>query len=206
VPGDLALTYISGLPGTGFGTSGINLDLTENQVGSVSIRCPSGNSENIGFFGINIASGAGAFTLGDTNTSTKRLNLVGRPAGAVHNFVNNSTNPATINPSVRWQAGGGNAYTLVFDGPGNWIANNYLRNDNNSGATSIQKDGSGTMTWTAAGLIGNSPIGPVNINGGTLILQSSGLLANQAIENNATLQFDAASQSQTRRGHFRHLC
>jgi autotransporter-associated beta strand protein len=194
--GNLALTYTGGLPDTGFGTSGINFELTANQLGSVSIRCPSGNSGNIGLFGINLASGAGAFTLGDT--SANQLNLVGRPAGAVHSFVNDSANAATIAPSVRWQAGGGTAYTLAFDGTGDWIVNNYLRNDNNSGATTIQKDGSGTLTWTAAGLVGNSAIATLVLNGGSVILKSSGLLANQPIANNGTLlQYDAASQSQT---------
>jgi hypothetical protein len=54
--------------------------------------------------------------------------------------VNNSANPATINGGVRWQAGGGSAYTLAFGGPGNWIVNNYLVNDNPSSLVSPTKD------------------------------------------------------------------
>src|SRR5262249_42389338 len=113
---------------------------------------------------------------------------------------NNSTTPVTINPSVRWQAGGGTAYTLEFGGSGDWTVNNYLRNDNNSGVTTITVDGPGTMNWAAAGVVGNSAIGPVNINGGTLALRSSGLLAGQAIANSATLQYAAAAQAQTLSG------
>ncbi len=37
VLGNLLITYNNGLPGTGFGTSGINLDFTTNQVGSVDM-------------------------------------------------------------------------------------------------------------------------------------------------------------------------
>jgi autotransporter-associated beta strand protein len=192
---DLFLSYSGGWPGTGFGTLGVNFVLTANQANSVTIISPVASSGNIGLFGIANDSAAGTFTFGD-NTAN-RLNFVGRPAGVVHLFVNNSSTPITINPSVRWQAGGGNAYTLDFGGLGDWTVNNYLRNDNNSGPTTITVTGPGTMTWTAAGLVGNSPIGPVNVNGGTLILKSPGLLANQAILNNSILQYDAAGQAQT---------
>ena len=58
-------------------------------------------------------------------------------------MINNSSSPATINQSVRWQAGGGNAYVLDFQGTGNWIVNNYLRNDNGSGPTTIALEGPG---------------------------------------------------------------
>jgi autotransporter-associated beta strand protein len=60
------------------------------------------------------------------------------------------------------------------------------------------------MTWAGAGLAGNSPIGALTINGGTLILKSVGLCpafagggTNNIISNNATLVFDAPAQSDT---------
>jgi len=165
---NLLISYGStGLPGTGFGTSGIDLVLTPNQTNSVTIISPVAQSAAVGVFGITNNSASAAFILGDGTAN--RLNIVGRPAGAVHGLVNNSTTAVTINPSIRWQAGGGNAYTLDFGGSGSWIVNNYLRNDNNSGATTVQVDGPGTMTWAVAGIAGNSAIGPVNINGGAQI-------------------------------------
>jgi len=208
VAGSLGITYISGLPSTGFGTSGINLNLTANQTSPVTIIDPSGNSGTIGLFGINVASGAAAFTLGD-NTANQ-LNIIGRPAGSVHALVNSSANPVTINGSVRWQAGGGSAYVLDFNpGPatGSWVVYNYLRNDNGSGPTTIALEG-GTMTWYSESVVprGNSATGPVQLLGGTMIIKSSGLLpfenpgtvpsGNNTIVNNGTLlEFDAPAQS-----------
>ena len=116
---------------------------------------PIDNSQNIGFNDITLDSGAGPLVLGD-NTA-HQLNLIGRPAGAIHNMVNNSSSSATINGSVRWQAGGGNAYVLDFQGTGNWVVNNYLRNDNGSGPTTIALEGPGTMTWASTAIGKGTP-------------------------------------------------
>ena len=207
VAGPLAITYFSGLPSTGFGTKGVNWNLTSNQAGSVTIICPTGNSGAIGFYNINVAAGAGALTLGDNTTNGNgffnQLNLIARPAGAVHAMVNNSTNPATINPGVRWQAGGGSAYVLDFGGTGNWVINNYLR-PGDGGPTTIILEGPGNLIWSASGQRDNAPTGPVIINGGTMILKGSGLVpteiyvpvGNNTIVNNGTLlEFDAPAQS-----------
>jgi fibronectin-binding autotransporter adhesin len=82
----------------------------------------------------------------------------------------------------------------------NWIVNNSIRADNNAGTTLI-KEGSGTMTWTAGGQF-NSPLGsPATINGGTLILKSATLLGTQRITNNGTmLQYDSAAGACTLSG------
>ena len=203
---NLIITYGTvSLPGTGFGTFGINLVLTANQTNSVQIISAATPSAAIGLFGINIASGAGAFTLG--NNTPNNLLLMGRPAGAVHHFVNNSTNPVTLNPSIEWEAGGGNGYTYDFGGTGNWIVNTYLMPlDGAFSVSPIMVDGPGTVFWSA-GKTGvynpNAPLGPVTINGGALVIKSAGLFtgtANQAITNNAIFVFDAASQSQTLNG------
>jgi len=208
VAGPLNITYLSGLPSTGFGTSGINLNLTANQTSPVTIVCPTGNSGTIGLFGINVAAGAGAFTLGDNTPN--QLNIIGRPAGSVHTLANYSANPVTINGSVRWQAGGGSAYVLDFNaGPatGSWVVNNYLVNDNGSGPTTVALE-AGLMTWASESVVtrGNSPLGPVQILGGTMIIKSSGLLKfenpgtvpagnNTIVNSGALLEFDAAAQS-----------
>ena len=212
-PGNLTITYTAagGLPGTGFGTQGVNWNLTSNQAGSVTIISPNDNSQNIGFYNITVASGAGALTLGDNTTNENgffhQLNLIARPAGALHAMVNNSTNPATIDPSVWWQAGGGSAYILDFGGTGNWVVNNYLR-PGDSGPTTIALEGPGNLIWSAAGIRADAPTGPIIINGGTMILKSANLVpfeypttvpnGNNTIVNNGTsLEFDAPAQSDT---------
>jgi hypothetical protein len=185
------------LPGTGFGTSGINIILTTNQKNSVTLVSPVAQSATIGIFAVTNFSGSTPLVFGDSTTN--RFNIIGRPAGSLHFLENYSTTPVLINPSVRWQAGGGTSYTLEFGGSGNFVISNYLRNDNNSGATTITVDGPGTTTWVAAGAAGNSAIGPVVVNGGTLVLGSSGLLANQAISNFATLSCPFAIANPGRR-------
>jgi fibronectin-binding autotransporter adhesin len=199
---NLVITYgTTSLPSTGFGSQGINLYLTANQTNSVQIISSATKSAGVGVNYITLDAGAGAFTLGDTTANN--LLVFGRPAGAVHQFMNNSTNPATINPSVEWQAGGGSGYTYEFGGTGNWVVNSYLMPDNGAfSATTVQVDGPGTVFWSA-GKTGayspNSALGTVIINGGTLVIRSSGLFtgtANQTIVNNGTLEFDAPAQAQ----------
>jgi autotransporter-associated beta strand protein len=199
VAGNLIITYNSGLPSTGFGTSGINLVLTTNQVGSVDLVPVGGSTGNIGINDINILSAAAAFGLGDGSANV--LNFIGRPAGGTHDLVNNSAATATINPNVRWQAGGGAVYTILFDGTGNWNVTNSLANANNTGML-IAKTNSGTLYWNGpsiAGALGNSTINsPITISGGTLVLQwNNTLIDSDAITNGGTLlEFDAPSQSQ----------
>ena len=206
----LSLTAAIGFPNSGFGSDGLQLTLTANQTNSVQIICPilggaggTGGSTTIGVNSITNNSAAQPIIFGDNvingNGFYNFVNFAGRPAGATHYFVNNSTAPITIDGSVRWVAGGGTAYTLDFSGPGNWIANNYLRNDNGSGGTTVTVEGPGTMTWTANGYLGRDAINGVNINGGTLIIGGAGLLEGQItppiIANLATLIVDAPSQT-----------
>lgn len=201
------LTVVStatSLPSTGFGSSGINLLFTPNQVSSVTFTSsvPSGMAA----YGVNnivLDPGAGAVTFGNPGITDYRYEFFGRPAGAVHSLINNSANPATIHGNVRWQAGGGTAFTLDFQGTGNWVVNNYLVNDNNSGMI-ITVSGPGTTTWTPTGYLGNSGINsPVTINGGTLVLAGiHARLNNQAWMNNGTFRFNAPSQAQVLSGAF----
>jgi fibronectin-binding autotransporter adhesin len=196
---NLNLSYGNpGWPNTGFLTIGVNLVTTANQTNSVQINSPVAVSPPVGIFGIT-NNGAAAFILGDGTANL--LNVITRPAGALHEFANNSAVPATINQSVRWQAGGGSVYTLDFKGAGNWVVNNYLVNDN--AANLVQKDGSGTMTWTPTGYLGNGPLNsPITINAGTLVLAGSHpRLGNQAIVNTGTFEFNAPLQSQTLSGN-----
>jgi autotransporter-associated beta strand protein len=185
------------MPATGYGTSGINLNLTANQKNSVTIISQIALTTQIGFFGLNLDSGAGALTFGDSTAN--QLLLTCRPAGSSHSLVNNSANPVTFNSSVQWQAGGGTAFTLDFSGSGNWLITNNLRGDNNmSGPVTVQLDGPGTMYWSAGYLNNfNSPIGNITINGGTMILGSAGLMpisSSYVILNNGNfLQYNAGA-------------
>jgi fibronectin-binding autotransporter adhesin len=200
--GPVLSTYNNGLPGTGFGTIGINLIVTANQTNSVDLAPRGGTTGNIGISGININSATAAFSIGDTSANI--LNFIGRPAGAVHDWVNNSAVAATIYPNVRWQAGGGAVYTIELDGTGNWLVTNHLANANGTGIL-IEKAGSGTMFWNGPSLAGAAPNGPINnpitILAGTMVLQwSPSELNNPTWVNNGLLQYNAPGQSQTYNG------
>jgi fibronectin-binding autotransporter adhesin len=208
VPGDLSLVYATGWPSTGFGTSGVNIGLTSNQVGNVTITAPaSGNSPAAGIFGITNNSPTAVLHLGDS--SARQLSWATRPgnAGTVHGFVNNSANAAIHDSSVTWVAGGGVACVMEFGGTGDWIVNHNLR-DNNAGAgpISVTLDGPGSMFWSPGGVwLASDPIGPIVINGGTMVLKGAGLCpvinpgtvpaGNNTITNLGTLKYDAAAIS-----------
>ncbi len=203
---NLVISYTTaGLGNTGFGTSGINLLLTPNQVNSVQIISSAAVSAGVGIFGITNNSAAATLTLGETNTANQLL-MFTRPgnAGTVHSFVNNSSTAVIMNPSVQWQAGGGVACVMDFGGTGDWIINHNLRHNNSgAGPITVLWEGPGTMAWTAGGtFLSSVALGPIGINGGTVILKSSGLCAtftgvaagNNTITNNgALLKYDAAA-------------
>ena len=207
VSGDLVISYTTaGLPGTGFGTSGINLILTGNQTNKVALVSAVTQSAAVGINNITINGPGGQFILGGPNNNFG-FQAVGRPAGGTHDWINNSTNPAIITQNVGWQAGGGSTYTIVFDGSGDWRTTNDLRNGN---ATSITLDklGSGTWYWNGptvpiAGTVNYNPnstiTGPIVIAAGSLVLQWGNININGvAIQNDGTLlEYDAPAQSQT---------
>ncbi len=201
VPGPLNLIYNMNTLQSGFGQSGIHLYLAGTQTSPVSIQTTlSPNSAPIAIYNITIEPGAGAFSFGGLSAAN-RLEWIGRPTAAFHSLINNSTNPATINPWIRYTAGGGAAWTLGFSGEGDWIANSYMVNDNGAGML-IQLDGPGRLIWTPTGFLGANGIdSPVNINGGTLILKGSHpRLGNQTISLNGTFVFDAAGDAETLSG------
>lgn len=184
-------------PGSGFGGLGISLVLTKNQNNSVQIIASVSSSGALGLFNVTNNSPNSPLILGDNTANL--LTIVTRPAGAVHEFVNNSPVAAVLNGSTVWQAGGGNAYTLEFAGTGDWTVNTPLQPDN-SGPASITVDGPGSVTWTKTGHAGFSGIGFVTVNGGRLVLKSIGLIpqsASQAISNNGTLVFDVSASADT---------
>lgn len=201
--GDLALTTDTGMTGASGSPWGLRVHLTANQTSAVNIYTLAAVSAGTRMQSFTVDSGAGAFRLGNTSTTTTFDMIMGGVGGQIHNFINNSANPATIHPNARWRFGGGGNHIYLFDGTGDWIVNNWLVTANNS-PTSITKSGTGTMMWTSNGVAGsgyNSAIqGPLTINDGTLILKSAGLLPTtiqNITHNGVMLEYDAASQIQT---------
>jgi autotransporter-associated beta strand protein len=203
VPGNLALRYITGWGNSGYGTMGVNLVLTTNQVGNVTITGPSsGNSPAAGIFGITNDSPTAVLHIGD-NTANQ-LAFATRPGdvGTIHGFVNNSANAAIMDSSVTWVFGGGSACVLDFGGTGDWIVNHNLRANNTPGPYTVVWEGPGTMTWSNGGVF-VSALGPVTNNGGTIILKAAGLVPNFTgvaagnnsiiLNNAAVLKYDATA-------------
>lgn len=213
-PGNLVVNYDTGWGNSGFGTSGINIICTTNQVGNVQITTTltGGGSPAAGIFGITNNSPSGVLRIGETSSggTSKSLNLATRPgnAGTIHGFVNNSTSAAIMDSSLIWVAGGGVACVMDFSGTGDWTVNHNMR-DNNSGAgpITINWAGPGTMNWTPGGVfLSSDPLGPITINGGTVVLKGAGLClnfsgvpaGNNTITNNgALLKYDAVGISDT---------
>ncbi|HTY88256.1 MAG TPA: autotransporter-associated beta strand repeat-containing protein [Candidatus Acidoferrum sp.] len=205
---NLLLSYgsFSVWPGTGFGTLGVNLVLTAKQTNSVQIISSVVQSGNVGINNITVNGPSGQFVLGGGVPGNEFV-FISRPAGATHDWINNSTNPAVICPNVGFQAGGGASYTIVFDGSGDWRTTNDLRNAANTG-TWLAKLGTGTWYWNGPSTPGNAPQpnsplnSPLTFNGGTVVLQwANNNICYLAIQNNGTLlKYDAPAQTQTLSG------
>jgi autotransporter-associated beta strand protein len=176
---------------------GLVIYMDSNQVSSVNIAydVPGGfNSTGVRTANITVDPGAGTLSLGNTNQNVALYMVLGGVNGQIHEFLNNSANPAIIYPGWRLAYGGGGSHTISFDGPGNWYVTNSLVAVNGS-QTIISKSGTGTMIWQYAVVpvvVPNSQIqGPVTINAGTLIVDSGNLLNNltgsQTMVNNGTL-------------------
>ncbi|HAO80290.1 MAG TPA: hypothetical protein DCQ92_15235 [Verrucomicrobia subdivision 3 bacterium] len=201
VPGNLSLLYTTGWGNSGYGTAGVNIVLTANQTGDVTINAPGAGSPAAGIFGITNNSAGALLSLGDSGGV---LNLATRPgtAGTVHGFVNNSTQAAIMGRQIAWVFGGGVSCVMDFGGTGDWIVNHSLRANNTPGPYVVVWEGPGTMTWSNGG-IGSSALGPVTNNSGAIILKGAGLLPNftgVAVGNNAVilnnsslLKYDAAA-------------
>lgn len=176
---------------------GLDVWLTANQTNSVTFYGSVGLSAAIRMDDFQIDEGAGAFTLGAMTIPIFDL-LMGGTAGQTHQFINNSSNPATINPAVRLRHGGGGAHTYVFSGAGNWVVNHHLRTANNSPVV-VTKSGPGTMIWTRYDVASYDSViqGPLTINEGTLVLKSHNLIHDmtppRTINNNGVLEYDAAT-------------
>ena len=188
-------------------TPGMYILVSGNQTQPVTLCTTVANAlaPYVRWNGIEVDSGAGTFNLGNSSNTNAVQFEVGNANPQTHSFVNNSTNPAIIWPNVAVRAGGGGGHTFDFSGTGTWSVTNDLNMDNVA-SSRVQVDGPGTLVWTAGHNSyshGNSsnPGSPLNINGGSLILESPGLFAStvsSTINNNGTLlEFDLGTQSQT---------
>ena len=183
-------------------TAGIYFHVGANQTSPVNFFTTVANSASSGirFNSISIDAGSGGLTFG-TGSTTNCLDTVwgtSNPSG--QGLTNNSAVPAVINLDVRWRLGAGGAHTFSFAGTGDWHITNDIVNVNGS-STLVDKEGSGTMYWTAGH---NSFWGtlttinsPITIGGGVLVLNSGGLFpAATTINNSAALVYDAPASSQ----------
>ncbi|MCP5546642.1 MAG: autotransporter-associated beta strand repeat-containing protein [Akkermansiaceae bacterium] len=189
--GPLALTWTGGFGATPAGT---NFDVTGTQtdslvIGSNAVNAGSATTNLLALGNITIASGAGAFTLGDN--SVEFDNAVFRnPGGLTENILtNNSSNTATIASNVRFNSGGGAVRTLAFGGTGNWQVDAPWALGG-SGGLGIAKNGAGILNVTNANT--GSPGNTYAIHGGTLDFnggsQTTGTLTFSATSSGAQIQ------------------
>jgi autotransporter-associated beta strand protein len=190
--GNLSLTWNGGQGGFSAGAGfGLNLYMDSNQVGNLNITMPAGvNAGTPRARSITIDAGAGQFSLGDNSLNSLEVIWDGA-GGTTEPLINNSTHPAIFYPNIKWRLGGGGVHTFEFSGTGDWIMNNYFRNDNTS-ANLLRVDGPGTFTWTGtnvpnATISGTLVASPVILAGGTLVLETYNLLTSQSIQNDVAL-------------------
>ena len=104
----------NGWPNSGFNTIGVNFALTPNQTNDVQFENAPGvtRSGQIGWYSFTNARAHSSLTIGGAYSGNNEMLMTGRPAASTHFWVNFSTSPIILAPSVELQAGGGNAYTI----------------------------------------------------------------------------------------------
>lgn len=194
--GNLVLNWTGGFGSTPEATSYV---LAATQTGNLTLDA-TGNFD-LAMNSITIASGAGAFTLGDgvgTVGSSGRIVFRGTTSGSsaqnaayTNNlFTNNSSNTATWGADLNFGATGGAPRNLVFGGSGNWTVNSNL----NGVGIQVTQSGTGTLSLTNAV---NGAIDIVLINSGTLKVDGAGTLRSgnytQTFINNGTFHYNSSS-------------
>lgn len=153
VAGNLSLAYTT--LNAGLNTNpGVSLSITAGQVGNLTIDGGT-NALRLNGSGIGIASGSGAFSLGDGAGTTNITAFNG-----TMNLTNNSSNAATIASDVVFATTFGGNTTFNFAGSGNWNVNTNLRSTNNVGGNVANVTGTGTVFMNAA----NTYTGGTNLN------------------------------------------
>ncbi len=181
VAGPLSLIYSNPVWAGNPGSLGINVSMTAGQTSSLSLDSITNTALRMN--NITIASGAGAFTLGD-GVGTFNI-TVGGSGGQTHTWSNASANAATINSDVVFGLGGGGGHTFLFTGSGAWNVAPVIFGSG-GGTIAFQVSGdttvnlTGTFTNNTGGANGSlvrvtgsgGSIPVLNINGGTISLIS----------------------------------
>lgn len=195
---NLMLTIETGNLSGAWGQSGRNVYLTANQVNSVTWY-PVSSAVALRMDGITLEPGAAAFTIGDDNCAVYFDIVMGGLTGQTHYWVNNSTNPITIKPNVRFRHGGGGAHTFVMQGTGDFIIDHHMRTHNNAPSV-ITMESTGTLYWSRTrdcAPYDSFIQGPLTISSGRLVVKSANLINDirtpGSIVNNALLEYDAGS-------------
>ena len=174
VAGPLSLTF-----GAAFGGSyGVGLVMTADQTNSLTLlnsgtgaqtlRVVNSTSGTVG--GIQIASGAGAFTIGAAGPANPiTLALGAGTANLNYYFANNSTNnTATIEENVTITKGGSHNAALIFSA-GNWNVKGVVGVLSGTAGGGSLNVNAGSVTLSAT----NTGDGAINVNGGTLLITSA---------------------------------
>jgi fibronectin-binding autotransporter adhesin len=196
VAGPLALTINNNFGPTGL-TNGMIWSVAATQTSALTVTNSSaGVARNLYFMSgnsLNIASGAGAFTLGGSGDAMQ-IRLSNGTNN--YNFINNSANKATFGSNVSFNRDTATNTSLIFNAAVGDI--DVLGNILVLGTGSVAKDGPGTLTLGGA----NTFTGSLLVRGGTVVFSalnnlgavastSSIRLGQQA--NSGTLLFNGAS-------------
>ena len=179
VAGALSLTY-----GAAFGGSyGVGLVMTANQTSSLNIANSTAgaltfrivNSTASTNGGIQLASGAGALTIGAAGTNNPITLALGQGTAALnYYFANNSTNTATIEENVTINRGSDHQANLIFTGSGTWDVKGKIGNLSRqaataaTGALAVNMSGAGKVTLFADNTTGGNDTWNILVNQGTL--------------------------------------
>ena len=155
VAGALNLTYLVTAANLG-NSPGVSLNLTSGQTSSLTIDGGSlTNNLRLNSSGVTIASGAGAFTLGN-GTGSPSFNITIQ--NALDAFTNNSANTATVRSDVSFGVSSAGAAALSFGGTGNWDVQAAVT-PSNAASLAILKTGTGTLTLSGGGSLKAGPTG-----------------------------------------------
>ncbi|MBN8457443.1 MAG: autotransporter-associated beta strand repeat-containing protein [Verrucomicrobia bacterium] len=151
--GSLSLVYAAGLGGVA-GNTGINLNLTATQTGSVSIDSATNTALRIN--NVTLDAGSGAFALGNGTGSgaTAFAITLGGAVNQTHVWSNNSTAAATVGSDVLFGLGGGGDHALNITGSGNWSVGNALQVA--AGQFALMKTGTGELSLSGGGNLNNA--------------------------------------------------
>jgi len=166
--GNLALTINSGFGGSS-GQPGIQIYMNASQTANLQIGPPAGvNAGTPRWNGILIDNGAGQFVLGDNTANSLEIAW---GSAFTHTLENDSTNPAIVEPNIKWRMGGGGTHFYDFTGTGDWIVYSYIDNDNSAGSGVWKggvNTGTGTLYWYGTN-VPNAAVSGTVVNGGLTI-------------------------------------